>query len=221
MFRFIRRGWPLLPAALALLALLVLAFYPSPSLAAGALVRDDTTGPYHISIWASPNPIAVGKVSLNIRLGQKGGVDQEWPVRNASITVQFKQTSGPGTENKPQVLITSNVLVAPEADPGNYEVADSLPAEGNYNVIMNINGSAGKATYIFSVYAQAQPDDRIFSIFLLVCVALFVFGLVITYLTQAKAANKAAMAEAAKIVEVKSEPEPENTKVVAGDGTGQ
>jgi hypothetical protein len=115
-------------------------------------------------------------------LGQKGGVSQEWPVRNADLRVQFKQVTGPGTENNPKKLLYSNVLVAPEDDPGNYSVSDSLDAEGKYNILIDINAGLGKQHYEFVVTALPQPEDRIFSIFLLVMLALLIFAMVWAYL---------------------------------------
>ncbi len=159
--------------------------------AAGALISDGTAGQYHISVWASPNPVSVGKITLTIRIGQKAGVDQEWPVRNATVKVQFKQLTGPGTEANPQILVTRNVLVAPEADPGTYEVADSLPAEGKYQLQLNIENNTTSTPYSIEITALPQPDDRLFSIFLLVMISLFIFGLVISYLHQSGQANQA------------------------------
>ncbi|NWJ47774.1 MAG: hypothetical protein HXX08_18125 [Chloroflexi bacterium] len=184
--------------------------------APGYLIKDEIAGPYHLSIWASPNPISVGNIKLTIRLAQKGGVDQEYPVRNANFTVQFKQISGPGTENNPKKLLISNVLVATESDPGNYEVADSLAAEGKFLVSMNIDASPGKQKYEFEINALPQPEDRIFSIFLLFMVALFVFALVITYIRQGgKEAKQEAIATPATPTSVGSDEkknEPINRK---------
>jgi|GEM_PF-2495273 len=170
--------------------------------AAGALINDGTAGQYHISVWASPNPVSVGKITLTIRIGQKAGVDQEWPVRNATVKVQFKQLTGPGTEANPQILVTRNVLVAPEADPGTYEVADSLPAEGKYQLIMSVENNGTITPYNIEIAALPQPDDRFFSIFLLVMISLFIFGLVISYLHQSGQANQAR--------ELRSETTPKN-----------
>jgi hypothetical protein len=169
---------------------------PRAEASSGYLIKDEFVGPYHISIWASPNPISVGRIKLSIRLGVKAGISQELPARGANITVQFKQITGPGTEDNPKKLLISNVLVAPENDPGNYEVADSLDTEGVFRVIMNIDGAQGKEKFEFEVTALPQPEDRIFSIFLLVMLAIFVFALVFTYLKQSgqevKTVNKTA-----------------------------
>jgi preprotein translocase subunit SecG len=176
----------------ALVLLITVVFLNSGTVrAAGALISDGTAGQYHISVWASPNPVSVGKITLTIRIGQKAGVDQEWPVRNATVKVQFKQLTGPGTEANPRILVTRNVLVAPEADPGTYEVADSLPAEGKYQLQLNIENNSTSTPYSIEITALPQPDDRLFSIFLLVMIALFIFGLVISYLHQSGQANQA------------------------------
>lgn len=176
------------------LALAVGLLIPTVALAAeGALVKDEQVGPYHISIWVRPNPIAVGNVHMFIRLGQKVNVAQEMPVRDAKVTLRFQHLTGPGTEAKPSTGYQqlSTILIASEAEPGTYEAADSLVARGDYRALITIERNGQKVDYNFDFYAQEQGDDRFISVTILVLIALFIFSLAFIYMKQSgEAANE-------------------------------
>jgi hypothetical protein len=167
---------------------LSLVLWPSKAQAyTGALVNDGQAGPYHVTTWVSPNPISVGKISLLIRLGQGANVSQEYPVRGANVRLRFQHLTGPGTEAKPGTGYQkiSQELIVSETDPGNYEVSDSLNAEGNYRALLTIEQNGSKVDYQFDFYAQPLPDDLLLNVFILSLIVLFVFSLAFIYLKQA------------------------------------
>ncbi len=155
----------LLLGSLAWLGLVL--FLLPPVARAEYVVYDAKVDAYHVTVWARPNPISVGKVSLLIRLGRQVNVSQEYPVREAQVSVLFKQLTGPGTEPGSKIENYHKTLAANEAGPGTYEMEDSLLSDGRYQTLITISSNVGKSETSFEFVAQPQPDDRFFSLLLL------------------------------------------------------
>ena len=153
-------------------------------------VYDGTSGAYHVTVWARPNPVSVGKVHLLIRLGRQANISQEYPVRGAKVSVRFKQLTGPGTEPGSQIDTYHQVLPADESEPGNYEMEDSLLSEGRYQVLITLDSGAGKNETNFEFTAQPQPDDRFVSLILLALFPLGLLTLVYLYVSQGRKGSK-------------------------------
>lgn len=175
---------PLILSGLVLL-FLALALVP-PVARADYVVYDTQVDAYHITVFARPNPISVGKVNLLIRLGRQENIAQEYPVRSAKVTVQFKQLSGPGTQPNSQIDTYHKELVAKESEPGTYEMEDSLLSEGRYQAIIKLDSSVGKSQTAFEFTAKPQPDDRFFSVLLLAMFPLGLLTLVYLYVRRPK-----------------------------------
>jgi hypothetical protein len=169
-----------------ILGLGLLIFPPTAKAYVGALVRDDYVGEYHISVWVSPNPIAVGNVKLLMRLAKKQNVSQELPVRGAKVQMRFEHLSGPGTEAKPAIANQklSPVLFVGETEPGNYEGANSIANHGDYRVLFTIEDNGKVTDYSFTFYAQPEANDLPISLTILGLIVLFIFSLAIIYIRQ-------------------------------------
>ena len=156
------------------------------------IVFDKSDSHYHITVWASPNPISEGNVHLTVRLARPDsmGLGQEYPVRNAIMQLVFEQLDGVGADgNKPVAYTVHKPQTADETDPGTYEIHDALYAAGDYTAHLKISGSEGPATFDFPIKAIPQPDDRLFDAFLLGGIAILVLTIVLTYLRRPKEPN--------------------------------
>jgi hypothetical protein len=169
------------------------------------VVYDGKVDNYHVTVWASPNPISVGKVKLLLRLGRQVNVSQEYPVRDAQVTVQFRQLTGPGTQPGSTIDTYHKALAANETEPGNYEMEDSLLSEGRYQTIINMDSGVGKSNLTFEFTAQPQPDDRIVSLLLLALFPLGLLLLVYFYVRRPKSASNQSSNQAEGIGAVDAE----------------
>ena len=167
----------------AMILLLLLLMVVSPAQASeGYVVSDiaDADG-YHVTTLARPNPFSVGKVNLFIRLARVNEANQERPVSNAQIQVQFVPLTGPGAD-KSQSYVQKGDLVAGESEPGTYEVADSIQNEGLYRIVYNITEGGRKTQTGFEIQALPQPDDRLFGLLLLSLIPIGLLSLVWLYM---------------------------------------
>jgi len=177
---------------LASLALLTCGLALSPKVAlADYVVYDTQVDSYHVTVWARPNPISVGKVNLLIRLGRKANVAQEYPVQNAQVTVEFKQLTGPGTQAGSRLENYHKPLIATQSEPGTYEMQDSLLSDGRYRTIIKLDSTVGKSETSFEFVAQPQPDDRLLSLLLLALFPLGLLTLVFLYVRRPKGSDPA------------------------------
>lgn len=171
----------------ALIAVFGLFLFPrSASAYVGALVSDGYAEQYHVSVWASPNPIAVGNLKLLVRIAKPQNVSQELPLRGAKVTARFEHLSGTGTEAKPATgnQKISPVLFVSETEPGNYEVSNSIVADGNYRTTISIEADGKTTEYSFKFYAQPEANDLFISLGILALIVLFIFSLAIIYIRQ-------------------------------------
>jgi hypothetical protein len=147
----------------------------------GVVIYDaqDVNG-LHFTVLASPNPISVGAIHLFVRIAQPAGQNQEMPYRGARLLVEFYPITGPGAEKTSYVQRRD--LIAPESEPGTYELSDSLQNEGTYQVTMTIQNSATPITTTFNITAKPEPDDRFFSVLLISLFPIFLAWLIWMYL---------------------------------------
>lgn len=170
-----------------MMTVLGLIFSPRPAQAyIGALVSDGYAQEYHVSVWASPNPIAVGNLKLLVRVAKPQNVSQELPLRGAKVTARFEHLTGTGTEAKPATGYQkiSPVLIVGETEPGNYEVANSIVADGEYKTVISIEADGKVTEYSFKFYAQPEANDMLISIGILALIVAFIFSLAIIYIRQ-------------------------------------
>lgn len=172
-----------------LLIILVSAFTLAVAPAyADYIIYDSSQGPYHLTIWASPNPISEGNVHITVRLARPDslGLGQEYPVRHADMQLTFQQLDGVGADGKPVAYTVHKAQVADETDPGTYEIHDALYAAGDYTAHLKVSSIEGATQFDFPVKALARPDDRLFDGLLLGGIALGVLGIVLAYLRRNK-----------------------------------
>jgi hypothetical protein len=152
----------------------------------GALVRDEYVGGYHISVWVSPNPIAVGNVKIYMRIAKPQNVSQELPLRGAKVQMRFEHLTGPGTEDKSAIGTPklSPLLFVNETEPGNYEGSNSIANHGDYRVLVTIEENAKVTDYSFTFYAQPEGNDLFISLSILGLIVLFIFSLAVIYIRQ-------------------------------------
>ena len=166
-----------------LVALVALLFCSPLARATEGYIIYDTpnAGGLHVTVLATPNPVSVGKIHLFIRLAQPNGLNGEAPYRGAQLLVEFYHTSGPGADKTASYLQRRN-LVAPESEPGTYELSDSIQNEGGYQVTLTVQNSPKPITTSFNITAQPEPDDRFLSVMLLSLFPLFLAWLIWMYL---------------------------------------
>jgi hypothetical protein len=147
----------------------------------GVVIYDarDVSG-LHFTVLASPNPISVGAIHLFVRIAQPAGLTQELPYRGARLLIEFYPISGPGADKTSYVQRRD--LIAPESEPGTYELSDSLQNEGTYQVTLTIQNSATPISTSFTIDAKPEPDDRFFSVLLISLFPIFLAWLIWMYL---------------------------------------
>lgn len=147
----------------------------------GVVIYDNSAvNGLHLTVLASPNPISVGAIHLFVRIAQPSGLNQELPYRGARLLVEFYPISGPGAEKTSYVQRRD--LIAPESEPGTYELSDSLQNEGTYQVTMTIQNSATPVSTTFTIDAKPEPDDRFLSVLLISLFPIFLAWLIWMYL---------------------------------------
>jgi hypothetical protein len=134
----------------------------------------------HITVLASPNPISVGKIHLFVRLARPSGNSEE-PYRGADLLVEFYHISGPGADQSAS-YVQRRDLVAPESEPGTYELSDSIQNEGDYQVTLTLRNEQKPISTSFTFNAKPEPDDRFLSVLLLSLFPLFLAWLIWMYL---------------------------------------
>ena len=164
-----------------LFALSLFASLPVARATEGVLIYDarDVSG-LHFTVLASPNPISVGAIHLFVRIAQPAGLSQELPYRGARLLVEFYPISGPGADKTSYVQRRD--LIAPESEPGTYELSDSLQNEGTYQVTLTIQNAATPISTAFTIDAKPEPDDRFFSVLLISLFPIFLAWLIWMYL---------------------------------------
>jgi hypothetical protein len=107
-------------------------------------------GPYRVSAWTQPEPIRVGTMHLSIAVSESpgpgsGGEETGDLVLDAAVQVQMNPMSRPGPG-----LVTS----ASREDAVNkllYEADMELPAEGQWQVVISVEGAAGTGSASFNI----------------------------------------------------------------------
>jgi hypothetical protein len=161
----------------------------------GVVIHDaPNVGGYHVTVLASPNPIAVGKLKMLIRLAKPNLTGSESPVQRANILVEFYHVSGPGA-SKTESYVQRRDLQANEAEPGTYEVADSLQNEGVYRITLQINDGQQKVSSTFEITARPQPDEGLLSILLLALLPVLLGWMLWLYLRGSKPTTDTAQSE--------------------------
>lgn len=161
-------------------------FFSSPVVRAaeGYVIYDaPDVGGLRITVLATPNPISVGKIHLFIRVGQPNGLNGEQPYRGADLLVELYPLSGPGADQSAS-YIQRRDLVAPESEPGTYELSDSnsIQNEGVYQITLAIRNAPKPISTSFTINALPAPDDRFLSVLLLSLFPLFLAWLIWMYL---------------------------------------
>jgi hypothetical protein len=137
-------------------------------------------GGLHFTVLASPNPISVGAIHLFVRIAQPAGLTQEAPYRGARLLIEFYPISGPGADKTSYVQRRD--LIAPESEPGTYELSDSLQNEGTYQVTLTIQNTDTPISTSFTIDAKPEPDDRFLSVLLISLFPIFLAWLIWMYL---------------------------------------
>ena len=152
------------------------------------IIFDTSQEHYHVTVWASPNPVSEGNVHLTVRLARPDsmGLGQEYPVRHADMTLTFQQLDGVGADGKPVAYTVHKAQTADETDPGTYEIHDALYAAGDYTAHLKVAATDGAAQFDFPVKALPRPDDRLFDAFLVGGIALLVLSIVLAYMRRSK-----------------------------------
>ncbi len=166
-----------------LIALGLLLFgVPVSRAAEGYIIYDShDVGGLHVTVLATPNPISVGKIHLFIRLAQPNGLNGEQPYRGAQLLAEFYHVSGPGADKLASYLQRRD-LVAPESEPGTYELSDSIQNEGSYQITLTLQNGQKPISTSFNINALPEPDDRFLSVMLLSLFPIFLAWLVWMYL---------------------------------------
>ena len=72
--------------------------------------------------------------------------------------------------------------MAPESEPGTYELSDSIQNEGVYQITLTVQNSQTPLTASFNITALPEPDDRFLSVLLLSLFPIFLAWLIWMYL---------------------------------------
>jgi hypothetical protein len=107
-------------------------------------------GPYRVSAWTKPEPIRVGTMHLSVAVSESPGQGSSGEetgdlVLDAAVHVQMNPRSRPGPG-----LVTS----ATRQDAVNklfYEADMELPAEGQWQVVISVEGAAGTGSASFDI----------------------------------------------------------------------
>lgn len=178
--------------AVLILASIVTVFVAAPAYA-DYIIFDKSQGRYHVTIWASPDPISEGNVHFTIRLARPDslGLGQEYPVRQATIQMTFQQLDGVGADGKPVAYTVHKAQIADETDPGTYEIHDAFYVAGDYTAHLKVESTEGTTQFDFPVKAIPRPDDRLFDAILLGGIAILVLVIVLSYMKRPKDKDKA------------------------------
>jgi hypothetical protein len=116
-------------------------------------------GPYRVSAWTQPEPIRVGTMHLSVGVSESPGPGSSGEetgdlVLDAAVRVQMNpmSRSGPG-------LVTS----ATREDAMNkllYEADMELPAEGQWQVVISVEGAAGTGSTSFNIEVLPASDSN-------------------------------------------------------------
>jgi hypothetical protein len=107
-------------------------------------------GPYRVSAWTQPEPIRVGTLHLSVAVSESPGPGSSGEetgdlVLDAAVRVRMNPMSQPGPG-----LVTS----ATREDAVNkllYEADVELPAEGQWQVVISVEGAAGTGSASFNI----------------------------------------------------------------------
>jgi hypothetical protein len=107
-------------------------------------------GPYRVSAWTQPEPIRVGRMHLSVAVSESPGPGSSGEetgdlVLDAAVRVQMNPMNRPGP-----ALVTS----ATREDAVNkllYEADMELPAEGQWQVVISVEGAAGTGSASFNI----------------------------------------------------------------------
>lgn len=149
--------------SLRVLATLVVAWLIAPSsiaLAHGGgapRLTNAPAGPYRVYAWSDPEPWRVGEVHLSLAVTQPAsdaeaapGAMLEVPVSDAEITVTLTPVAGGAP---------IRLIAAPQAMFGDFyfEADTILPADGLWDVTVEINGPQGSGSSSFQIEALPPP----------------------------------------------------------------
>lgn len=130
---------------------LSLTVYPVQAHGGGALqLANAETGPYRASVWTQPDPIRVGVVHLTIAVsespppGVRDGETGE-PVLDARVGVQL-EAAEPRGEKLVAFATRENAV-----NKLFYEVDFNLPAEGRWQVTIEVQGPDGGGSAAFEI----------------------------------------------------------------------
>jgi hypothetical protein len=107
-------------------------------------------GPYRVSAWTQPEPIRVGTMHFSVAVSESPGQGSSGEetgdlVLDAAVRVQMNPLSRPG-----RALVTS----ATREDAVNklfYEADMELPAEGQWQVVISVEGASGTGNASFNI----------------------------------------------------------------------
>lgn len=133
--------------------------YPVQAHGGGALQLANTkTGPYRASVWTQPDPIRVGQVHFTIAVSeasQPGAREGEAgePVLDARVKVQL-EAAEPGGEKLIAFATRENAV-----NKLFYEVDFNLPADGRWQVTIEVQGPDGGGSAAFEI--EALPPSAL------------------------------------------------------------
>ncbi len=112
-------------------------------------------GPYRVSVWTQPDPLRVDEAHFTVAVTEAPALDAATeaggaPVLDAMVELQIKPISGSG---KQLVLLATHEAAVNKLF---YEADVELPAEGQWQVVISVEGPAGSGQADF--VAEVLPS---------------------------------------------------------------
>ena len=108
-------------------------------------VSNETVGPYKVTVFTSPSPLREGPIDVSVYVADQ----QERPVEDAQVTVTTEPLGheAPGGSYPATRDQATNRLF--------YAAKFTLPAEGQWRMMVEVDGPLGRGTTTFDVEAGA------------------------------------------------------------------
>ena len=142
-----------------LLLLLLLLLIPAAVLAHGGgtpQLINEPAGPYWVSIWTTPDPARVGAFHLTLGISEAGdGREAGPPVLGAEVRVRLEPAAA--VEGRPVSTVATNEQATNKLF---YEADLMIPAEGAWNVRVDVEGQDGAGSVAFPLTVEPAQSTN-------------------------------------------------------------
>lgn len=120
-------------------------------------VSNEDIGPYWVSVWTSPDPVREGQMHITVSVAEPGAVEGEQagaPILGAKVDISLTPRAGGFAD------IHARATNEQSANKLFYEADLAVPASGDWQVQVDVQGPAGEGQVGFNIAVlPAQSTD--------------------------------------------------------------